>query len=80
MNAIYWGLTALCILDHKDALDRDEVIAFVESCWDDEVGESLISRTRDTLSTCSIRWLRRSPLTRCPYLVYLECDTNTSYL
>ena len=33
MNAIYWGLTALCILDRKDALDRDELIKFVLSCW-----------------------------------------------
>lgn len=38
MNAIYWGLTALCIMDHKDALDRDEMIEFVMSCWDDEAG------------------------------------------
>ena len=40
MNAIYWGLTALCIMKHKDALDREEMIAFVMSCWDDEAGLS----------------------------------------
>ncbi|KZP23988.1 rab geranylgeranyltransferase [Athelia psychrophila] len=38
MNAIYWGLTALCVMGHKDALDRDEMIAFVMSCWDEEAG------------------------------------------
>ncbi|KAF5369912.1 hypothetical protein D9758_001038 [Tetrapyrgos nigripes] len=38
MNAVYWGLTALCIMDHKDALDRQEMIDFVTSCWDDEAG------------------------------------------
>ncbi|KAH7921687.1 rab geranylgeranyltransferase [Leucogyrophana mollusca] len=38
MNAIYWGLTALCIMGHKDALDREEMIDFVMSCWDDEAG------------------------------------------
>ncbi|KIY50840.1 terpenoid cyclases/Protein prenyltransferase [Fistulina hepatica ATCC 64428] len=38
VNAIYWALTALCIMDHKDALDRDALIAFVTSCWDDEAG------------------------------------------
>ncbi|KAH7918636.1 rab geranylgeranyltransferase [Leucogyrophana mollusca] len=38
MNAIYWGLTALCIMGHKDALDRAEMIDFVMSCWDDEAG------------------------------------------
>jgi geranylgeranyl transferase type-2 subunit beta len=38
MNAIYWGLMALCVMDHKDALSRDEMIDFVMSCWDDEAG------------------------------------------
>lgn len=38
MNAIYWGLTALCIMGHQDALDREEMITFVMSCWDEEAG------------------------------------------
>ena len=38
MNAVYWGLTALCVMGHKEALDRDEMIDFVMSCWDDEAG------------------------------------------
>ncbi|KAJ7283808.1 terpenoid cyclases/protein prenyltransferase alpha-alpha toroid [Mycena rebaudengoi] len=38
LNAIYWGLTALCVMGHPEALDREEVIRFVESCWDDEAG------------------------------------------
>ncbi|KAJ7068099.1 rab geranylgeranyltransferase [Mycena amicta] len=38
LNAIYWGLTALCIMGHPDALDKDDVIKFVMSCWDEEVG------------------------------------------
>ncbi|KAG6865449.1 hypothetical protein C0991_002372 [Blastosporella zonata] len=38
LNAIYWGLTALVIMGHGDALDRDETIDFVMSCWDDEAG------------------------------------------
>ena len=45
MNAIYWGLTALCIMKHKDALDREEMIAFVMSCWDDEAGLSRLACT-----------------------------------
>ena len=40
MNAIYWGLTSLCIMNQKDALDRDEMIDFVMSCWDEEAGLS----------------------------------------
>ncbi|KAL0956884.1 hypothetical protein HGRIS_002992 [Hohenbuehelia grisea] len=38
MNAIYWGLTALCVMGHKDALNREEMIDFVMSCWDEEAG------------------------------------------
>ena len=38
MNAIYWGLTALCIMGHKEALDRQETIDFVMSCWDEDAG------------------------------------------
>ena len=38
MNAVYWGLTALCIMKHKEALDAEETIAYVMSCWDDEAG------------------------------------------
>ncbi|KAG6911044.1 hypothetical protein DXG01_005460 [Tephrocybe rancida] len=38
MNAIYWGLTALLIMGHGEALDREETIEFVMSCWDDEAG------------------------------------------
>lgn len=38
MNAIYWGLTALCIMKRQDALSREEMIDFVMSCWDDEAG------------------------------------------
>ena len=38
LNAVYWGLVALCIMGHKDALDRDEMVEFVMSCWDDEAG------------------------------------------
>ena len=38
MNAVYWGVTALCIMKHKDALDAEETIEYVVSCWDDEAG------------------------------------------
>ena len=38
MNAVYWGLTALCIMKHKDALDAEETIEYVMSCWDDDAG------------------------------------------
>lgn len=38
LNAIYWGLNALCIMGQPEALDRGEVIDFVMSCWDDDAG------------------------------------------
>jgi prenyltransferase beta subunit len=38
LNAVYWGLTALCVMKHKEALDRDELIEFVMSCWDEKAG------------------------------------------
>ncbi|KAI0065122.1 rab geranylgeranyltransferase [Artomyces pyxidatus] len=38
MNAIYWGLVALCVMNHKDALDKDEMIEYIMTCWDEEAG------------------------------------------
>ncbi|ORX40263.1 terpenoid cyclases/protein prenyltransferase alpha-alpha toroid [Kockovaella imperatae] len=38
LNGVYWGLTALEIMGQADALDRDEMIEYVLSCWDDEAG------------------------------------------
>jgi geranylgeranyl transferase type-2 subunit beta len=38
INGVYWGLTALCIMGQQDALNRDEMIEYVMSCWDDETG------------------------------------------
>lgn len=38
MNGVYWGLTALHILGKPDVLDREALIDFVFSCWNDELG------------------------------------------
>lgn len=38
MNGVYWGLTALEILGRPQVLDRQALIDFVLSCWDDEAG------------------------------------------
>lgn len=32
LNGVYWGLTALHLLDHPEALPRDQTIDFVLSC------------------------------------------------
>ncbi|KAK0440691.1 uncharacterized protein EV420DRAFT_1650441 [Desarmillaria tabescens] len=42
MNTIYWGLTALCIMGHQDALHREEKIDYVFSCWDEEAGSTAL--------------------------------------
>ena len=53
MNAVYWGLTALCIMNHKDALDRNEMIDFVMSCWDEEAGQDVCIYPRLLLMSVS---------------------------
>jgi geranylgeranyl transferase type-2 subunit beta len=69
MNAVYWGVTALCIMKHKDALDAEETIEYVMSCWDDEAGtprllpRCLSVRSADTMNDRPRR-IRRAPRTR----------------
>ncbi|CAE7143753.1 unnamed protein product [Rhizoctonia solani] len=38
LNAVYWGFTAVSIMDQPIALERDDMIDFVMSCWDDHEG------------------------------------------
>jgi geranylgeranyl transferase type-2 subunit beta len=38
VNGLYWGLTALHLLGHPDALPRNEVVEFVLSCLHDSGG------------------------------------------
>ena len=60
MNAVYWGLTALCIMKHKEALDAEETIEYVMSCWDDEAGARPATPTHTITSTFSpFRLFRR---------------------
>jgi hypothetical protein len=42
MNGIYWGLTALCLLDRQDALSREDMVAWVMSCWDEKQGRYVL--------------------------------------
>lgn len=68
LNAIYWGLTALCIMRHKDALDRAEMVDFVLSCWDDEAGLSRRVRPADRALTAVRRrclWAPPRPRRAC---------------
>jgi prenyltransferase beta subunit len=52
LNAVYWGLTALCVMGHKDALDRTEMIEFVMSCWDEDAGSFALAWRRSRLTLC----------------------------
>jgi geranylgeranyl transferase type-2 subunit beta len=38
LNGVYWGLTALHLLGHPEALPRDETIKFVLSCQKESGG------------------------------------------
>lgn len=38
LNGVYWGLTALHLLGHPDALPRDQTIDFVLACQNDDGG------------------------------------------
>jgi hypothetical protein len=51
MNAVYWGITALCIMKHKEALDAEDTIEYVMSCWDEEAGAPLGARWQATTNS-----------------------------
>jgi geranylgeranyl transferase type-2 subunit beta len=38
LNGVYWGLTALHLLGHPEALSRDQTIKFVLSCQNQDGG------------------------------------------
>lgn len=38
VNGLYWGLTALDLMNHIDALPRDEVIAYIKSLQGEDGG------------------------------------------
>lgn len=38
LNGVYWGLTALHLLGHPDALPRDQTIQFVLACQNEDAG------------------------------------------
>lgn len=80
MNAIYWGLTALCVMKHKDALDREEMIAFVMSCWDDEAGPSTprFSSLKRTMAHIydRYRWVRCTSTARRAPPAHAQRDTD----
>ena len=71
MNAIYWGLTALCIMGHKDALDREEMIEYVMSCWDETAGLFI--------AWCSLEWPSPNMIMYQAPLELIPGTTPTSY-
>ena len=38
LNGIYWAVTCLALLKRIDALDRQQTIDYVYSCWDNKLG------------------------------------------
>jgi len=89
MNAVYWGLTALCIMKRKEALDAEEMIEYVMSCWDDNAGTSVtpmsLPTNSNSLPTCQHstpplpqRCLRRTPRTRRAHPLHAKRHPNPS--
>jgi prenyltransferase beta subunit len=81
MNAIYWGLTALCIMNNKDVLDKEEVVNFVMSCWDEETGLSYsfpLSRLSHLPSLSRRFW--ESSGSRRPSVAHIECHSDFGHL
>ena len=65
---MYWGLTALVIMNRQDALPRDEMIEFVMSCWDNEAGESV---NLPYLQTITESYWRKAHLGRIPVMTHI---------
>ena len=78
VNAIYWGVTALCIMKHKDALHREEMVDFVMSCWDDEAGK-YGSCSTEVVSQDMYRRIRGTPGTRCAHTRHTQRNTDSYY-
>jgi len=38
MSGMYWGLTALDLMDKLDSVPKDDVIAFIQDCFDENCG------------------------------------------
>jgi geranylgeranyl transferase type-2 subunit beta len=53
LNGIYWGLTALDLMNHIDALPREEVISYVKSLQQSSGGFSAHTG-HDTHITCTL--------------------------
>lgn len=52
LNGVYWGLSALCLLGHQDALDRTEIIKYVKSCQTEE-GIAMVDQVNNRWFWCS---------------------------
>ena len=76
LNAVYWGLIALCVMKRKDALNRDDMIAYVLDCWDDEAGVYR-AHVVPSSSHARSRWIRRPPRARCAHISDTQCNTDT---
>ncbi len=63
MNGVYWGLTALFIMGKQDALDREAMVEYVMSCWDDEAGEWVGRHLAGQANSDACRNLWRPPAT-----------------
>lgn len=66
MNGVYWGLTALALMNRQDALPRDEMIQWVMSCYVPSVGESFFPSYGARGVKCTESSPRESATVRLP--------------
>jgi geranylgeranyl transferase type-2 subunit beta len=81
LNGVYWGLTALHILRHPEALPREELIAFTISCWNETTGGFGAAPGHDAhmLYTCSAVQILAMADGLAALDKPLPSDANTTY-
>ena len=38
INGVYWSLTAMDLMKHRDRLDKEEIMSYVHSCYNASIG------------------------------------------
>ena len=47
MSGMYWGLTALDLMGKLDSVPREEVLAFIQDCFDESSGGFAPAKNHD---------------------------------
>lgn len=62
MSGVYWGLTAMFLMNKQDMMEKDEVLEFVQSCQHDNGGfgasqnhDSHLLYTLSAIQVCTVQ-------------------------